>query len=632
MELRPYQLDAIQSVKRCFDKGYDSALSIVFTGGGKTVLASNVIKNVAPISEKRTLFLVSWQDLVYQTRRAFIRYEPTWGERRWTREGRPGIGIVMGNTNQPDGRVIIGTPQTLGGSEKKPDLTRLIEVLSYGKIDLIVIDEAHRSVTKQFIRILEAIKADNPNVKIAGYTATPWREDGLGLNNIFDVIACNYNLQYAIMNNYACKIRDPLQIETHVHINESADSDEEIANAIDVENWAEIVLKGYLENGENRLSLAFMPSVEHSRQFAKYAQSQGIECAHVDSDGCIMPNGQAMGTKQRHAIYEWFSSEKSPNRPRILTNYNILTTGFDCPPISCLIWSRPTKSDLIFMQALGRGTRLDPSKEDLLLLDYVVEDLKLISVSQIVGLALESTGETAEKEEEQLAEGTDTRDAAAKKGETYVSGKGVVVKIGKLIGHSKNSWYSNPHDNTMSLACGDSHILFVVPPFYTLAKRIEEGLAEGEQALEKKPDSEKFKAAYQALDAAYYVFNNYSVWKLSRVNDRWQLFERPIFVDDNPMSLMDRMAPLEDQLMGDNAILSKKHKAWRRKPASPKQLELLRRLQCFDTPESMGRAAQMITHHMAAPRIEKKIEEMRSACKVYGILDSELKALGEKSA
>ncbi len=595
MERRPYQLEAVASVERCFQRGYNSVLTIMATGLGKTLVSHDVIKNISPISENRTLFLVSWQDLVRQTRRAFTRYSPDWAERKWTREGRPGVGIVMGEIDQPEARVVIGTPQTLGGSEKKPDLSRLNNILKYGKIDLIVIDEAHRSVTQQFVRIIDALRADNPDVKIAGYTATPWREDGLGLNNIFEVIACNYNLQYAIMNNYACQIRDPLQIETHIALPDGLDTDEEMAKAIEVKNWAEIVLKGYLEHGENRLALAFMPSVEHSRLFAHYAQSQGIECAHVDSDGCIMPNGQEMGTKQRYAIYEWFAAEKSPNKPRILTNYNILTTGFDCPPISCLIWARPTKSDLIFLQALGRGTRLDPSKEDLLLLDYVVEGLKLVSASTITGLALESNGETAEKEEEQIAEGTDTRDVAAKSGETYVSGKGVVVRIGKLIGHSKNSWHCNPYDNTMSLACGDQHTLFVVPPHFSLAKRIEEGMAAGELALERNPDSAKYKASYAALEKAYEVFNNYTVWRVTRDGSRWRLFERPLLADDNPMSLFDRLSPIEDQLIGDNPVLTKKHRQWRRKPASEKQLELLRRLRCFDTPTSMGNAAQMIS-------------------------------------
>lgn len=627
MERRPYQLEAVASVKRSFDRGYKSALSICFTGGGKTVISHDVIKNVAPISDKRTLFLVSWQDLVWQTRRAFYRYSPDWKERKWTPFGHPGIGVVMGNTDQPDGRIIIGTPQTLGGTDKKPDMSRLQRVLDKGKIDLIVIDEAHRSVTKQFVRIIDAVRAHNPAVQIAGFTATPWREDGLGLNNIFDVIACNFNLQYAIRNNYACQIRDPLQIETHVHLPDSADTDEDMAKAIEVQNWAEIVLKGYLEHGENRLSLAFMPSVEHSRNFAKYAQAQGVECAHVDSDGVIMPNGQEMGTKQRYAIYEWFAGPKDPKKPRILTNYNILTTGFDCPPISCLLWARPTKSDLIFMQALGRGTRLDPSKEDLLLLDYVVEGMKLVSASSITGLALESSGETAEKEEEEIAEGTDTRDAAAKKGETYVTGNGVKVRIGKLIGHSKNSWFCNAQDNTMSLACGDEHVLYVVPPYYTLARRIEEGMEVGEQALELDPDNLKKQAFYAYLERAQEIFNNYTVWKISKDGLRWKLYEKPLLVNDNPMALFDVLAPIEDQLIGDDAVLTKKHRQWRRKAASDKQMELLRRLGCYEVPENMGHAAQMITHYMAAPKVDTHLEAVRKSCKLYGILDSELKEL-----
>jgi len=107
----------------------------------------------------------------------------------------------------------------------------------------------------------------------------------------------------------------------------------------------------------------------------------------------------------------------------------------------------------------------------------------------------------------------------------------------------------------MSLACGEDHVLFVVPPYYTLARRIEEGLEAGEQALQKDPESEKKKAFYAALEKAHEVFNNYSVWRITRDGSRWKLFERPLAIDDNPMSLFDRLAPIEDQLIGDDAVL-----------------------------------------------------------------------------
>lgn len=622
MEPRPYQQEAVLAVKRNLEKGYKSPLVIMATGLGKTVVAHEVIKNLFPISEHRTMFLVSMQDLVRQTRRAFSAYSPEWEERSWTVDGRPGLGIVMGTTDQSDARVVIGTPQTLGGEEKKPDLERLERVLDYGQIDLLAIDEAHMSISKTFMRIVEKLRSHNPNMVIVGYTATPWRSDGLGLNNLFDVIAINYNIRWGINHNYLCSIRDPLQIETNISFEGQASSDEDIAAAIDVRNWSEIVLKAYLEHGENRLALGFMPSVKHSREFARYCHTQGIECAHVDSEMVITPTGQELNSNQRYSIYQWYESERPADRPRILVNYNVLTTGWDCPAVSCILWSRPTLSDLIMVQGIGRGTRKHSSKDDLLIMDFALKGLKLVSVSDITGLSYGSSGETAEKEEEQLVGGLDTRDTA-KKG-SFIDGKGVIVKIGKLIGHSKNAWYSNDVDNTMSLACGDKHTLVMVPPYYTLARRVEEGLHKGELAIEKDPSKLSF---YRSLQQAHEVFNNYTIWHVYKDGSRWKVKEKPILVDDNPMSLFDRSAAIEDHLIGDDAILAKKNKQWRRRPPSDKQIEMLRRLGCYETPENMGRAAQMITHWMAAPRVFKEVEQLRKNCKVYGVLDHEMKEL-----
>lgn len=598
-----------------------------------TVVSHGLISRLAPINEKRTLFLVHLQDLVRQTKRAFTTYEPSWSERRWTAAGRPGVGIVMGETDQPDARVVIGTPQTLGGEKNKKDYSRLENIFKYGQIDNIIIDEAHMSIVDSYMGICEVVKQHNKDVNIFGFTATAWREDGKGLNNLFDVISCNYNLQYGISHHYLCPILDPLQIETHIDFDYTGDveNEENVAAAIDVRNWAEIVLKGYVENGQNRLAVGFMPSVNHSREFTRYAQSQGIPCAHVDSEMVITPDGQEIGSKGRYAIYEWFGADKDPNQPRILANYNILTTGWDCPATSCILWSRPTTNSLIMTQAIGRGTRLHPSKEDLLILDYAIKGLKVASVSSIAGLAFDADGETAEKEEEELAEG-DIRDAMVKKGETMISGTGIVVKVGKLIGHSKNAWYVDHRTNEMSLSCGEDHILYVQPPWYTLAKRIEEGLVVGEAALDLDPTNAKKEAFYRTLQSAYEIFNNYSAWKINK-NDKgyWKLDPTPLLIDDNPMSLFDRLAPVEDRLMGDNAVLTKKHRQWRRKEPSIKQIELLQRLHCPDTPESMGMAAQLIIHYIAAPKINKCIDDIRNSCKKYGVLDSELLVLDEVS-
>lgn len=624
VQLRDYQNNTVASNKlHMFERGYKAPLNHLATGLGKTVIAAHTAYHLFPPEEKRTLFVVGFREIIRQTKNAFTYNFPDLAQNSWTKYGCPGVGIVMGNIDERNAQIVIATPQTLSGVEDNVDFERLDQLLEQGAFDFCIYDEAHTSVAKSYLQLHKRLLSANPNMKTLGMTATPMRDDGLALSQMFDVINVSYDLKYGIKNGYLCPIQPPLLIETNMELPGDRGGVEERAKALDVKNWNEIMYQSYMEHGENRPGVWFMPSVDHSKEFAHFMQGKGIQIAHVDGAMSITPDGRDVSMSKREDVMDWYNGWEPGGPARMLTNYNVLTTGWDAPHTSFIGWARPTQNPVLLTQAIGRGTRLHPDKKDLKVLDFALKDISLVTVGSLFGhtWAEEEKKTEDEGELELLSEGLDMRDI--RKEGSLINGNGVIVRVGSLFSKSKNAWYNDPASNVMSLSCSETDILVIVTPNFTLAAKIKSGMTKGEEILETDNDPLKLEF-YNDLVRGHELFRNYTLWHVhaSFTTSGKKIWETPTrweAADESIELLFDYAAPLQNALT--DAKLANKNKAWRKDPISDKQKNYLKytfKVTDEEMPETKDNAAKLISHYTAVPKVMDTVWDIHERCGRFG--------------
>ena len=218
----------------------------------------------------------------------------------------------------------------------------------------LIIDEAHHCLADSYRAILEHFD----RAKVLGVTATPNRGDKRALGEIFETIAYEAGLPALIDAGFLAPIRAkllPLGIELGTVRTKMGDY---MASDLDsaLKPCLEEIAAAIIEHAHDRKTLVFLPTVQSSRTMAKILAAQGTSAEHVDGTSL-----------DRKAILERFSGKESG----ILTNCLLLTEGFDEPGIDCIVNLRPTRSRPLYQQMVGRGTRIFPSKRELLLLDFL---------------------------------------------------------------------------------------------------------------------------------------------------------------------------------------------------------------------------------------------------------------------
>lgn len=348
MNLRPYQLDASQRAIFHLENGDNPVLQLA-TGTGKSV----IIAAIASHYEKKNFnvwILTHIQHLVGQNA---ITYKKFTGD-------HPGIvcsGMGMANY---ENRVTFATVQSI----RKPATERLI-----ADPDLIIIDEAHRVPhnTEQSTMYSE-IFLEYPNAKRLGMTATPWRMDnGLiyGDKNhfIFNTLGYVYPVLKAIEDGYLSPL---IGVETEYQLDlEKADVNngdfaqrdvEELAT----EKWLHVVAESIHSLANNRKHIAVYCSTINS------AMKTADIIRKVTGWSVEVMTG---GTSKQHR--DQILLDMYAGQLRVLCSVDTITTGFDFPPLDCIVCLRPTLSSSLWVQIQGRGTRLYSNKKNCLVLDYV---------------------------------------------------------------------------------------------------------------------------------------------------------------------------------------------------------------------------------------------------------------------
>lgn len=321
IDLRPYQIDAVNAINNKWNE-WQRELLVLPTGCGKTI----VFNTVAHDRPGKTLILAHREELIEQAR---DKYYKLFGE-------TPG---KIKAAEEDIRQITVGSVQTMC----RRDYT--------GAFDTVIVDEAHHAVSKSYQKVL----AQFSEAKILGVTATPDRGDRKSLGQYFDGIAFEYSLKTAIQEGYLCKITArtvPLNIDmTNVKVSLGDFQVDSIAEAL--EPYLSQIAEAIRFYAANRKTVVFCPLISIAQELADMIP------------GAREVNGNS---SDRAETLEWFD-KAAPGA--VLCNAMLLTEGWDCPSCDCVVVLRPTKIRSLYCQMIGRGTRLSPGKENLLILDFL---------------------------------------------------------------------------------------------------------------------------------------------------------------------------------------------------------------------------------------------------------------------
>lgn len=339
MELRPYQEEARVAIEREWDEGRDRTLLVLPTGCGKTIVFSMVAKD-AVMQGGRVLILAHRGELLEQAADKLM--------------SATGLGCSVEKAEQTSlygfERVTVGSVQTLMRQKR-------LDQFAPDHFDTIVVDEAHHALSDSYQTVLRHFKG----AKVLGVTATPDRGDRRNLGEYFDSLAYEYTLPKAIKEGYLCPIKAqtiPIKLDlSSVAISSGDFKASDLGSVLDpyLEQIAdEMVAAGCLD----RKTVVFLPLIDTSQKFRDILVRHGFRAAEVNGN-----------SKDRAEILQDFESD----RYNVLCNSMLLTEGWDCPSVDCIIVLRPTKVRSLYCQMVGRGTRLSPEtgKDHLLLLDFL---------------------------------------------------------------------------------------------------------------------------------------------------------------------------------------------------------------------------------------------------------------------
>ena len=336
LQLRPYQQQARQAIHSQWDEGHRRTLLVLPTGTGKTIVFAAVTED--QVREKdRVLILAHRGELLDQ---AADKIQKATGLCAAVEKAESSC---LGSWY----RVVVGSVQTL----QRPHRLELFPQDYFGTI---VIDEAHHAVTDGYRRILDHF----PDARVLGVTATPDRGDLRNLGEVFDSLAFEYTLPRAIRDGYLCPIKAqtiPLQLDiSSVGMSGGDFAVGGLAGALDP--YLEQIAREMRAACAGRRTVVFLPLIKTSQKFCRILNAYGLRAAEV--------NGQS---EDRARLLADFAA----GRYDVLCNSMLLTEGWDCPAVDCIVVLRPTKIRSLYSQMVGRGTRLSPGKQDLLLLDFL---------------------------------------------------------------------------------------------------------------------------------------------------------------------------------------------------------------------------------------------------------------------
>ena len=362
--LRDYQRECLDAILARYREGVRRQIVCLPTGTGKTVIFAHFPRFFR--MKKRMLVLAHREELLDQAREKVLAANP-----ELTVEVEQ-----AGRRASPESDVVVASIPTLGRKNSKR-LARLDPEEFY----LIVVDEAHHSTAETYVRVLDhfGVLAEDTQKLLVGFTATPKRGDGQGLDKVFEEITFSRTLPEMIVAGFLSPVA-AFRVETDVDLSRVRTRmgdfvTHQLSDAVNVKARNDLVVKVFGERLKNRQTLCFCVDVAHTKSLAKSFRRSGVPTTAV--------TGEMDPDKRKKALADF-----SAGRVRVLTNCMVLTEGYDESSVAGIILARPTKSTLLYTQMIGRGTRLHPGKENVTVVDIVdaTKDHKLVTLPSLFGL------------------------------------------------------------------------------------------------------------------------------------------------------------------------------------------------------------------------------------------------------
>lgn len=338
MELRPYQKEAVAAITGQWASGVRRTLLVLPTGCGKTIVFCKLTEAVVSEGD-RVLIMAHRGELLEQAADKLLKATGLHCAVEKAEESCLGSWF----------RVTVGSVQTLMREKR-------LEQFAPDYFDTIIVDEAHHCLSESYQRVLDHFD----HAKVLGVTATPDRGDMRNLGQYFDSLAYEYSLPRAIREGYLSPIKAlsiPLELDlSGVEIQSGDFKASDLGTALDP--YLHSIADEMLIHCADRKTVVFLPLVATSQKFRDILGQKGFRAAEV--------NGSS---PDRAEILTDFEAGKY----NVLCNSMLLTEGWDCPSVDCIVVLRPTKVRSLYCQMVGRGTRLSPEtrKDHLLLLDFL---------------------------------------------------------------------------------------------------------------------------------------------------------------------------------------------------------------------------------------------------------------------
>jgi superfamily II DNA or RNA helicase len=335
--LRNYQREVIDRISAAIAAGHRRLLLIAPTGAGKTIIAAEIIAD-AIRKGRRALFLGHRRELLTQASAKLYAAKVDHAL------------LLPGFPPRPGEPVQIASIATLHA--------RAIRTASIDlpNADIVILDEAHHALARTYRRLLEAY----PKAVIIGMTATPCRGDGRGLGNSFDVLVECPAVAELIEGGFLVpsRIYAPSRPDlTGVRVERGDYVEAQLAERMDQAKLVGDIIEHWHKLSERRRTVVFATGVAHSVHLRDEFRRSGVLAEHIDG---------STPTEERDAIL----AKLAAGTIELVTNAMVLTEGFDCPDIGCLVLARPTKSLGLYRQMIGRALRPAPGKTNTLVLDH----------------------------------------------------------------------------------------------------------------------------------------------------------------------------------------------------------------------------------------------------------------------
>lgn len=336
MELRPYQNEAESAVFEQWNEGNSKTLLVLPTGCGKTIVFAKITEKCVSLGE-RVLILAHRGELLSQAADKIMKVT--------------GLGCAVEKAEESClnswYRVVVGSVQSMMREKRLANFPN-------DYFDTIIIDEAHHAISDSYQNVLNHFY----EAKVLGVTATPDRGDMKNLGQVFDSLAYEYTLPKAIKEGYLSLIKAqtiPLELDLRGVSTQAGDfKASDIDTALDP--YLVQIADEMMKYCSDRKTVVFLPLVKTSQKFAGILNSKGFRAAEVNGN-----------SDDRTEVLSDFENGKY----NVLCNSMLLTEGWDCPSVDCVIVLRPTKVRGLYCQMVGRGTRLCEGKSELLLLDFL---------------------------------------------------------------------------------------------------------------------------------------------------------------------------------------------------------------------------------------------------------------------